>query len=94
MDPNQAELEEEEANSAGDEIMEEVEEQEGYSTYRQCCSYYSTHLIILSTLFSLYWIVTSRSFVFFDNTSSIFNTNIYLNMDQLVLLSSWPRIFL
>ncbi len=72
----------------GDEIMEEVEEQEdGYSQFFVCL------LRVSDTCFSIMAYFQGCLLIYYLNTS-IINTYINFNLDQLVLLSARPRILL
>ena len=72
----------------GDEIMEEVEEQEdGYSQFFARLLSHLRHLLLNYALFQ------ECLLIYYPNTS-IINTDINFNLDQLVLLSAWPRILL
>jgi hypothetical protein len=96
MDTSQAELEEEEAISGtgeGDEIMEEAEEQEGYSRYPfllyKRASYY---LALVPTFWPSKYLARHFWLIFLTDSDllcSIVDAYVNTNLDQLVLFITW-----
>jgi hypothetical protein len=99
MGPNQAEPEEEEVISGageGDEIMEEAEEQEGYSAYSCPCINILYGLRVFTLILINHYVLdhnewlTGRS----DPHCSVIHPDVDADLDQLVLLPSRTRVFL
>lgn len=92
LDASQAELEEEEAISGtgeGDEVMEEAEEQEGYSAYQLLDRRQGTLPAAQTSLR-----VPANEPALITVMRSLIDADIDADLDQLVLLAARPRILL
>jgi hypothetical protein len=100
IDTSQPEVPEDELLSAtgeGDEVMEEAEEQEGYSacvTLLLRRNMFTSSSPFLSSCQPYVMISQNPSVTLLSRLTSVVNPYVILNMDQLVLFFTWPRLLL